>query len=376
MGEHCTASGTPDSFQLLHAVNASGEVIFMTNREGVITFVNREFVRLYGYTAEEVVGRTTPRLLKSGCTSEETYASLWNRLEHGEMVRGDMVNRTKQGAMVHVEFSANPVRDERNEIIGFLGIQRDVTARHRMETALRESEARYRTLAEAAHDHIFIIDVDGRYQYINAAGAALFNLRPDEVFGKKLDDCFPADLAATVESQVQQVQRTRVPLYVEQAMQFPQGEIWQSAWLAPILDQHQQVTGVMGISRDITERRRLAALLERHDSLLNAVIESSPIGIAVLDGASFVCNTVNPAFQRLTSGRAVVGYPFKHVWPADAEDTTLTPMFKRVLSTGIPDECVDLLVQSPSSGDENRHDAWVTVTASPLLLPGSTVPTC
>jgi two-component system cell cycle sensor histidine kinase/response regulator CckA len=370
--QHSARIAAADLISWRQAVNASGEVVFMTDRGGVITFVNPEFVRLYGYTAEEVVGRATPRILKSGRTTDATYDRLWQGLIGGDVVRGELINRTKRGDLVHVEFSANPVRDGQNALVGFLAIQRDVTDRKQMEAAIQKSEARYRTLAEGAHDYIFIIGLDGRYEYMNAAAAAMFNLQPSDIVGRHLCDCFPPAMAATLEAEVRQVCEKRAPLYVEQPMNFPQGETWQSAWLAPIFDARQHVTAVMGISRDITERRRLAALVERQNSLLNAIIESSPIGIAVLDGESFVCSTVNPALQRFVPDRRMAGLPFKDVWPGDV--TATMRMFERVLGTATPAESVNMQLPACSPIDDGSPCFSVTMTASRLLLPGSTVP--
>ena len=127
----------------------------MTDPDGVMTFVNPEFVRLYGYTAEEVVGRATPRILKSGRTSDDTYRLLWQRLIGGEVIRGELINRTKEGGLVNVEFSANPVRDGQNIIVGFLAIQRDVTARKQLEGQFLQAqkmEAVGRLAGGIAHD--------------------------------------------------------------------------------------------------------------------------------------------------------------------------------------------------------------------------------
>src|SRR6266545_3764602 len=88
--------------RLRKALEASGEVIFMTDRSGVINYVNPEFLRVYGYTEDEVVGIHTPRILKGGGTSPDEYAGFWHRLTSHEVVRRQFVNRTKSGAMVHV----------------------------------------------------------------------------------------------------------------------------------------------------------------------------------------------------------------------------------------------------------------------------------
>ncbi len=126
--------------QLRKAVEASGEVIFLTARDGIITFVNPEFTRLYGYSAAEVVGKATPRVLKSGVMKQEDYEGFWETLLNKQTVRGELVNKTKDGRLITIEGSANPILDEQGNIIGFLAIQRDITERKQAEE--REKQLR------------------------------------------------------------------------------------------------------------------------------------------------------------------------------------------------------------------------------------------
>lgn len=133
---------------LRKAVDASGEVIFMTDRDGMITFVNAEFTRVYGYSTAEVVGKSTPRILKSGIMKPEEYETFWKTLLSNRVVRGELINKTKDGRLLIVEGSANPILDDHQEIIGFLAIQRDITARKQMEDELRKAVAQVKTLQE------------------------------------------------------------------------------------------------------------------------------------------------------------------------------------------------------------------------------------
>jgi PAS domain S-box-containing protein len=372
MSSPFTASNPPDWSHLRQAVDASGEVIFTTDRTGVIAFVNREFERVYGYTGDEVVGCTTPRILKSGRMSDEWYANFWQTVSRGETVRGEFVNRTKAGDLVYMETSVNPIRDPEGEIAGYLAVQRDISARKRTEAALRESEVRYRTLAESAHDAIFILGLDGRFQYMNEAAASPFDRAPAKVVGRHFSEFFQPEAAAWIEDQIRQVHHTRVALYAEQAMDFPQGKTWQSAWLAPIFDADGEVASVMGIARDITAQRSLAALLERQNGLLNAIVERSPVGIAVLDGSSLVCNLVNPALEQMVATGPMLGAPFASVWPGDAAD--IITMFERVLATGLPQECVDVSLPDAAASGDGPSCTSATVWASSLGLPGNAVP--
>jgi two-component system, cell cycle sensor histidine kinase and response regulator CckA len=352
------------------AIDTSGDVIFMTDADGVITFVNREFERLYGYTPEDVVGRMTPRILRSGQTSEQDYAQFWGGLMTGRVMRAEFVNRTKGGALVHMEGSANPILDDAGEIAGYLAVQRDVTARQQAEQGLRDSEARYRTLAETARDQIFIIGKGFRIEYLNAASAELLQRDPEGVTGLRIRDCFPHAIAREFEQEIDQVRKNNSPLYVEREMVFPKGNAWQGTWLAPIDDGAGTAVRVMGISRDITDRKRLAALLERQNQLLSAIVNNSPVGVAVLSGKSFICDSANPALQLLRTDRKMVGLPFADFWPGDTAD--VLAMFDRVLTTGITSECVDVpLDDRPCANGSTRTS--VTITAS--LLQSSATPT-
>ncbi len=124
--------------KLRKAVETSGEVIFLTDRTGIITYINPEFTRLYGFSAEEVVGRVTPRILKSGVMQRKDYEIFWEMLLNKQVVKGELVNKCKDGRLLTVESSANPILDENGEIVGFLAIQRDISERKRAEEELRQ----------------------------------------------------------------------------------------------------------------------------------------------------------------------------------------------------------------------------------------------
>jgi PAS domain S-box-containing protein len=134
--------------RLEKAVDGSGEIVFMTDREGIITFVNPAFAEIYGYTAEEVVGKVTPRILKSGLAAPEGYKVFWDTILEKRTAQWEIANKTKDGRLLTIEASASAIVDERDKITGFLAIQRDVTQRRRGEEELKRLNRALRTISE------------------------------------------------------------------------------------------------------------------------------------------------------------------------------------------------------------------------------------
>lgn len=125
--------------KLSRAVEQSADGVMITNRQGIIEYVNPAFEALTGYTREEVRGKT-PRLLKSGEQGPEFYQDMWKTLLAGNVYRGLLVNRKKNGEMYYLEETICPVRDPAGVITHFVSNGRDLTERVRLEERLLQSQ--------------------------------------------------------------------------------------------------------------------------------------------------------------------------------------------------------------------------------------------
>lgn len=162
--------GTQSELNLFKkAVEKSGEVIFLTDRQGTITFVNPEFSRLYGYHSDEVVAKTTPRILKSGLMSRQEYEQFWETLLNHQVVRGEFINKRKDGSLVTVEGSANPILDENENIIGFLAIQRDITDTKRVKDELKSAHAFQQAIIDGIAEPVMVIGSNYQVSLANRA---------------------------------------------------------------------------------------------------------------------------------------------------------------------------------------------------------------
>ena len=146
------------------ALDAAANAMVITDREGVIQWVNPAFTRLTGYTLDEAIGKNPRDLVKSGQHDPAFYHNLWDTILAGHVWRGEMINRRKDGSLYTEEQTITPVRHERGEIRHFIAIKENVTERLQLEAQLRQfqkMEAVGRLAGGIAHyfnNQIFVIN--------------------------------------------------------------------------------------------------------------------------------------------------------------------------------------------------------------------------
>jgi PAS domain S-box-containing protein len=165
--------------KMKQALNNSNEVIFMTNKEGVFTFTNPQFTKMYGYTNKEIVGKVTPRILKSGVLKNKEYVQLWQKLLKKESVSGLVYkNKSKNGKLIDVESSIDPILNDKNVIIGFMGIQRDITERIDASEALHKRESLLNAIFESTGDGMLVVDNNGKVTHRNTEFNSMWKIPP------------------------------------------------------------------------------------------------------------------------------------------------------------------------------------------------------
>ena len=122
--------------KFFQAVEASPSSVIITNRDGVIEYVNERFVMSTGYDREHAVGRK-PNLLKSGKTPPEVYEDLWNSITAGQIWRGEICNRKRTGEHYWEATSIAPIFGEDGHPTHFVAVKEDVSERRRAEVELQ-----------------------------------------------------------------------------------------------------------------------------------------------------------------------------------------------------------------------------------------------
>jgi|GEM_PF-2912157 len=178
---------------LSQAVESSGEIIFITDQDGVITYINPAFTKIYGYEKNEIISKVTPRILKSEKTSPDIHKLIWSTLLAGKSMKGEIINKTKSGKELYIEGTADPLLNKKGEVAGYLAIQRDVTERKIAENALMFSESRFRNVWEQSYDGMRLTDENGIMIAVNKAFCKLVGLTEEELINKPFQIIYTMD---------------------------------------------------------------------------------------------------------------------------------------------------------------------------------------
>lgn len=161
------------------------------------------------------------------------------------------------------------------------GTMQDITARKQAEQALRKSEDRYRILAEASKDFIFLIGRDDRVEYVNSYAAAILGLPADQVIGKNRSSLFSGELGERQAQGLRRVFETGKTGHSEGAMDIFGTLHWFDHYLMPITDTHGTVISVLGVSRDITDRKQAEDALRASEEQYRCLLEQSFDAVAI-----------------------------------------------------------------------------------------------
>ena len=263
-----------ERFRLL--LDASPEAIFGVDTQGLCTFVNPACLKMLGYTQEEMLGKSVHPLIHHTYPDGRPYPMEACHIRcstlQGEPTHVDSeIHWRKDGTSFPVEYWSHPIY-RNGELVGAVVNFVDITERKRAEEALRESEARFRAMAEHSSDWIWSIDTQGRHLYSNPRGVE--NLGYSVEAFMRMDATslvHPDDLSLMRETFEQAVSERRGWKNVVLRWRHRAGgyRTFESS-ASPLLDEAGQLVGFQGVDRDITEREQAEAridFLAHHDGL-------------------------------------------------------------------------------------------------------------
>jgi len=149
-------------------VEKSTNIIFITDSDGNIEYVNKKFTDTTGYCLNDVKDKT-PRILKSGKHNKEFYDNLWETINSGKTWNGEIVNKTKSGDLFWENTTIIPLKTENGIITNFIAEKEIITKKVKTEKALTQSEKNFKNVFDFADDTIVVHDFLGKMLAVNKA---------------------------------------------------------------------------------------------------------------------------------------------------------------------------------------------------------------
>lgn len=304
------------------------DLIYAKDTEGKFIFVNPANIRVLGGSSfEGVIGKTDfdfhpyDMAVQYRADEERLLQNKVPLINHEEaFIRAD-------GSRWWLSTSKIPVRDDDGSIIGLVGIGHDVTERKRaQEEALLAKDRLLRAVIDSIPDYIFAKDKEGRFLLSNVAHAHAAGITdPDALLGKRAEELFPRDMAAQFTQDDETVILTEQPLLnIERTSVDAQGEKrFVLTTKLPLRNPSGQVIGLVGISRDITQRKQVEAALMESEQRFRRLFEQTNDAVFImdLDGRQLAANRRASEMLGYTVEEMETMSPDKFTIPEEIPDT-------------------------------------------------------
>ena len=238
--------------------SSSSISIVSTDLEQNVLFWNKGAENIFGYKAEEIVGRQKIDILYPDDETKEIVNEIRSLIvKDKKNMNKEVKEITREGRTLWVNLNLTPSFDERGNVMGILGIGEDITERKKMDDALRESEEKYRTILESIEEGYFEVDLAGNLTFLNGALCKIFGYTRDELLGMNNRQYTAPETAKKMYQIFNQVYRTgklaRVMDYEIITKDRSTKILEMSAYL--IRGSEGEPIGFRGVVRDVTERK-------------------------------------------------------------------------------------------------------------------------
>ena len=263
--------------RLAAIVESSDDAIVGKTLDGIITSWNGGAERIFGYTAEEALGQHISLIIPEDRKAEED--EVLARLRRGERVdHFETERRAKDGRKLSISLTVSPIKNSEGRVIGASKVARDITHLKQVEIALRESEERFRQMADSAPVMVWVTDPDGLCTYLNRCWYDFTGQTAEAGLGERWLDTVHPDDQVRVRADFFAVAREHAPFQMEYRLRRTGGEYrWIIAAAAPRFDASGRFLGYIASGIDITERKEGEETLKKaqqQSEQLNGILES------------------------------------------------------------------------------------------------------
>jgi diguanylate cyclase (GGDEF)-like protein/PAS domain S-box-containing protein len=261
-------------------LDAVGEAVIATDVEGKVIYWNRAAEKLYGWSAEEVIGQTLAEFLVSEDLREQA-AVIRSALREGKPWSGEFIVQRKDGTSFPVQVSNAPVYDDQGDVVGLIGISTDITERKRSEVRLRESERLLSTLLSNAPAYLYRCRNEPNWpnEFVSDYALELTGYTPKELTDGSVmfGDVIVEEDRDWVWEEVQDALQRRERFELRYAIRHKDGEIRHVEERGQgVYGESGEVEAIEGVVYDVTERERAGQKLREAENRYRTLVERMP----------------------------------------------------------------------------------------------------
>jgi len=259
------------------------DVVFCLTAEGVFTYVSPNWKEAFGYELDETVGRSFAPFVHPDDVAT-CVAFLQKVLRTGEKLTNvEYRVIRKDGSLSWYSANGSYLRDAENDQLSFLGIGRDINERKMAEEALAKSERFLKTIIDTEPECIKLLDADCNLLLMNPAGLAMIEADSfEQVKGQCVCPLITAPYRNDFIALTKQVFQGIPGTLTFEAIGLKGRSVWLETHAVPFRNEEGEIVSLLGITRDITERKKNVKALQENKDLLAEIIELSPISMAIV----------------------------------------------------------------------------------------------
>jgi len=258
------------------ALSSLKDAVFITDMDHNIIYVNQAIDSAQGYQPEEVLGRKAYELFEGIPGNPDNLAELIAQDAREGFWIGEIYNRRKDGSIFPVQLIENTIYGQDGEVIGYIGISRDISDKYEDRIKLAESEEKYRLVTEHSLTGIYIASPEGEVLYINKRLEEITGYSRDEILGTNIFQIVhPDDRERVREMSARKIAGEAVSEYFICRGLRKSGEIgWVEIRSNRII--YEGKPAILGNFVEITERKRMDDALRESEERLRALINAMP----------------------------------------------------------------------------------------------------